>query len=93
MLRYLWLLLLPIAMLLHLLTGSFSLSVGEIFSFLLGEKTRHADILLQVRLPRMLMAVESGAVLALGGLYMQTLVRNPLADPYIMGVTSGAGFG
>lgn len=93
MLRYLWLLLLPIAMLLHLLTGSFSLSVGEIFSFLLGEKTSHADILLQVRLPRMLMAVESGAVLALGGLYMQTLVRNPLADPYIMGVTSGAGFG
>ncbi len=80
-------------MLLHLFTGSFDLSMEEIFKTLAGIETSHSAILLQIRLPRMLMALETGAVLALGGLYMQTLVRNPLADPYIMGVTSGAGLG
>lgn len=91
--RYVLILLLPIAMLLHLFTGSFDISLGEILTTFVGIKGEHAEILFQIRLPRMLMAVESGAILALGGLYMQTLVRNPLADPYIMGVTSGAGLG
>lgn len=91
--RYFLLLLLPITMLVHLLTGSFELSLREVLSALIGIETPHSAILFQIRLPRMLMAVESGAILALGGLYMQTLVRNPLADPYIMGLTSGAGLG
>lgn len=93
MIRYLLILLLPISIILHLLTGSFDLTLGEIFTALSGAPTPHSNILFQIRLPRMLMAIESGSILSLGGLYMQTLVRNPLADPYIMGITSGAGLG
>lgn len=47
----------------------------------------------KLRLPRMLMAILAGASLALSGLQMQTVFRNPLADPHIMGVSAGAGTG
>ncbi len=49
------------------------------------------DIVLQkIRIPRMLMALLSGASLSLAGLLMQTLFRNPLAGPYVLGINSGA---
>ena len=51
------------------------------------------DILLQIRLPRALTALLAGAALSLAGLQMQAVFRNPLADPHIMGVSGGAGFG
>lgn len=47
----------------------------------------------KIRLPRMLTAALAGAALALAGLQMQTIFRNPLADPHIMGVSAGAGTG
>ncbi|MEK0445301.1 MAG: hypothetical protein RLZZ399_622 [Verrucomicrobiota bacterium] len=50
-------------------------------------------ILLQLRLPRIVLAVLAGAHLALAGLIMQSLFGNPLADPYITGVSSGAALG
>lgn len=50
-------------------------------------------ILWNLRLPRMLTAVIAGASLALAGMQMQALFRNPLADPHIMGVSGGAGLG
>ena len=50
-------------------------------------------IFLKLRLPRMLTAVLAGASLALAGLQMQGIFRNPLADPHIMGVSAGAGTG
>ncbi|MBQ8061216.1 MAG: iron ABC transporter permease [Bacteroidales bacterium] len=50
-------------------------------------------IFMKLRLPRMLTAVLAGASLALAGLQMQTIFRNPLADPHIMGVSAGAGTG
>lgn len=50
-------------------------------------------ILMKLRLPRMLTAVLAGASLALAGLQMQSIFRNPLADPHIMGVSAGAGTG
>ena len=50
-------------------------------------------IFMKLRLPRMLTAVLAGASLALAGLQMQSLFRNPLADPHIMGVSAGAGTG
>ncbi|MBQ8919194.1 MAG: iron ABC transporter permease [Acidaminococcaceae bacterium] len=52
-----------------------------------------ADIILDLRLPRILMAVIAGGALALGGVVMQAVIRNPLADPYILGVSSGAALG
>ncbi len=51
------------------------------------------SILMKLRLPRMLTAVLAGANLSLAGLQMQSVFRNPLADPHIMGVSAGAGTG
>ncbi len=50
-------------------------------------------IFTKLRLPRMLISLLAGASLALAGLQMQTIFRNPLADPHIMGVSAGAGTG
>ena len=50
-------------------------------------------IIWQVRLPRVLLAVLVGATLSLGGLVFQALLRNPLAEPYILGVSGGAAIG
>lgn len=50
-------------------------------------------IFMKLRLPRMLSAVFGGACLALSGLQMQSIFRNPLADPHLMGVSAGAGTG
>ena len=52
-----------------------------------------ANILLHLRLPKMLTAILAGASLSVAGLMMQTLFRNPLAGPYILGVSSGASLG
>lgn len=52
-----------------------------------------ASVIFDLRLPRIIMAVLSGGALALGGVVMQALIRNPLADPYILGVSSGAAMG
>lgn len=51
------------------------------------------DIIWQIRLPRVLLGVVAGMGLALGGVVMQATVQNPLADPYILGISSGATFG
>ncbi len=51
------------------------------------------DIIWQIRLPRVLLGVIAGMGLALGGVVMQATVQNPLADPYILGISSGATFG
>ena len=53
----------------------------------------HGTLLTQIRLPRVLTAVLVGASLGLGGAQMQAVFRNPLADPHIMGISSGAGLG
>lgn len=71
------------------------LSVGAMsipFSALWGDGIEH-QIMLSLRLPKALTAVVAGASLALSGLMMQTLFRNPLAGPYILGVSSGATLG
>ncbi|WP_400203368.1 FecCD family ABC transporter permease [Candidatus Methanomassiliicoccus intestinalis] len=50
-------------------------------------------IIMNIRAPRVLMAVFAGMILAIGGCLVQTLLTNPLATPYTLGVSSGAGFG
>ena len=52
-----------------------------------------SDILLHLRLPRMATALFAGAAMALSGSQMQSIFRNPLADPHIMGISSGAALG
>jgi len=57
-----------------------------------GQSSAHA-VINEVRLPRSLTAILAGAALGIAGLQMQTLFRNPLADPYALGVASGASLG
>lgn len=58
-----------------------------------GEGGWNADIVWQLRLPRVLAGAGVGALLAQSGLMMQLLLRNPLADPYVLGASAGAGLG
>ena len=60
-------------------------------SFDLPERTTR--IVMNIRAPRVLMAVFAGAALGLGGCITQSILKNPLATPYTLGVSSGAGFG
>ena len=55
--------------------------------------TLNSQLLLHLRLPKMLTAILAGASLSVAGLMMQTLFRNPLAGPYILGISSGASLG
>lgn len=68
--------------------------VRAIGSVLTGQETGLADaVVVDLRLPRVLLAALVGAALALAGVLYQALFKNPLADPYILGVSSGAGLG
>lgn len=81
--------------------GSSGLSPGDAYkalmnsllpgTFDLPDKTMR--IVMNIRAPRVLMAVFAGASLALGGCITQSILKNPLATPYTLGVSSGAGFG
>ena len=87
---------LVVAFLLSLALGSVAIPLDNVVRILLGgtpDKATWADILWKFRLPKALTALFAGAALAVSGLQMQTLFRNPLADPYILGVSSGASLG
>jgi iron complex transport system permease protein len=88
-------LLLAAAVLLGLGTGPSRLGPGEALRVLLGggAEGSAADIVLAVRLPRALLAVGVGACLSVAGLLFQALLRNPLADPFVLGVSGGAALG
>ena len=58
-----------------------------------GQPGASPEVITGIRLPRITVALIAGASLALGGLQMQSIFRNPLADPHIMGVSAGAGLG
>ena len=75
--------------------GPSALSPGEVWAVLAGEQTSGpaADIVLRVRLPRVLLAIGVGASLAVAGALFQALLRNPLADPFVLGVSGGAALG
>jgi iron complex transport system permease protein len=81
--------------LVDLVWGSIHIPLSELFSIITGKNADpiNTEILLNFRLPKAITAVIAGASLSVAGLLMQTLFRNPLADPYILGVSSGAGLG
>lgn len=83
------LLLAVLAFLASVALGEQTLSLGEA----LTAGTADHDILFSLRLPRVLMAALVGAALAASGAAMQSLLRNPLADPFVLGVSGGAGLG
>lgn len=69
------------------------LVVAVLASLALGSAGLDRELILALRLPRVAAAVGVGALLALAGLAMQVLLRNPLADPYVLGTSGGASVG
>ena len=77
------------------LVGTESISMKEVFRGASQQAVVNPDyeIFVKVRLPRIILAAIVGAALASSGVVFQALLRNPLADPYILGISSGAGLG
>ncbi len=80
---------------LDLAVGSVSIPLSEVWAALCGGETTvaTATIVRSIRLMKAVVAIAAGAALAVSGLQMQTLFRNPLAGPYVLGISSGASFG
>lgn len=76
-------------------TGAAQTSFEQVSASLIGlsNNTFVDSIVWQLRLPRVLLAFLAGSGLAMAGLILQTVTRNPLADPYLFGISSGASFG
>jgi iron complex transport system permease protein len=74
-----------------LVSGSADISTAEIWQALAGNAADHArSVVMDLRLPRALTAFGVGGLLAVAGVLMQVLLRNPLAEPYILGSSGGA---
>lgn len=88
---------LPLVVLLGVSFGAVSFSVKDILSIFFYSASHlpeHLSIIIwEIRLPRALLAIFIGAILAMSGAAMQGLFRNPLADPSLIGVTAGASLG
>jgi iron complex transport system permease protein len=83
-----------LAVFLSVRLGHVSLTTGEVFQALTGGgDPTHRRILLELRLPRALLGVLVGGGLALAGSVFQALLRNPLAEPYILGISGGSAAG
>ena len=88
------LLLAPLSFLFALGMGSVSISWTQLWAILSGhENDVTYSLVMELRLPRAVSAFTTGGMLALAGALMQVLLRNPLADPYILGVSGGASVG
>jgi len=87
--------LLSLALLVGLGVGPSAVTPQDVGNVLFGDPTSDAatDIVLRVRLPRIVLAAVVGAALAVSGVLFQALLRNPLADPYVLGVSGGAALG
>ncbi|MFA6311857.1 MAG: iron ABC transporter permease [Sterolibacterium sp.] len=77
-----------------LATGSVALSPGEVLRALIGDEGGlGGEVVRSLRLPRALAGLACGGLLALAGALMQVLLKNPLADPYVLGISGGASVG
>lgn len=86
------LILTPLLCVSHLLAGQLDISFSEILDSFISfdnKKMEHV-VAREIRFPRMATALLSGSSLALAGLLMQTLFKNPLAGPYVLGINSGS---
>lgn len=83
--------------LLSLTVGQYNIAVSDIGRILgvgpLGVSTMEESVIWQIRLPRLVLGMLVGAALGVGGALMQAVFANPLAEPSVIGVTSGAGVG
>ncbi len=85
-----------VVVVLNLALGSVRIPLKDIFRVLFGQsgvKDSWAFIIQDYRLPKIVTAILAGIALGASGLQMQTMFRNPLADPFILGINSGASLG
>jgi iron complex transport system permease protein len=83
-----------ISLLVSLLSGSITVSGQELLALISGNGDPLAtQVVMELRWPRAVSAFTTGALLSLAGALMQVLLRNPLADPYVLGVSGGAASG
>ena len=85
-----------IAICISLSTGSIYIPISEIFDILIGNESSKSSwqyIILNYRIPKTLTAILVGSSLSTAGLLMQTMFKNPLAGPYVLGISSGASLG
>ncbi len=89
------LIILFLAILFSLKIGSVEISINNMYRLLTLKEVDVSirRIVLDLRLPRILMAIICGAALALAGTVLQSILKNPLADPYLLGISAGAGIG
>lgn len=83
-------------LILNLLLGTVKIPVGDVVGILIGEENENriwTNIIIKSRLPQSLTALMAGAGLGVSGLLMQTVFRNPLAGPSVLGISSGASLG
>ena len=85
--------LLALAITIGMSAGSAAFPVGDWLDALRGDPGPAATILWRVRLPRVVTGALTGGMLAVSGVVFQALLRNPLAEPYLLGVSSGAALG
>ncbi len=92
---FLLFLFLLLSIVIDLKTGSIKSSISDIFRSIIikGNNPQLFVIIKEIRFPRILTAILVGIALPVSGLLLQTLFRNPLAGPYIFGISSGASFG
>lgn len=83
---------LPILILYSATTGSIEVSILDLLKGFLGEQNDQIAIIKDLRFPRILIALLAGAALSVSGVLFQSVMRNPLAEPGIIGVSAGAGF-
>jgi len=82
------------SILFSLLSGSVDITLTQVADSLFSaESNLNSQVLQEIRVPRTLAAFVTGGLLALSGVIMQVLLRNPLADPYILGISGGAAVG
>ncbi len=82
------------SLMIALVSGSSHTSFGDIWHAVFGPgQSLVGDVIGKLRLPRALAAFAAGGLLALAGALMQVLLRNPLADPYVLGLSGGAAVG
>lgn len=88
--------LLVILAIMNISLGSVYIPIQKIFATLMGQSIENEgwrNIILQFRLPKAITAILVGSGLGISGLLMQTLFRNPLAGPFVLGISSGASLG
>jgi iron complex transport system permease protein len=83
----------PVALVLAIGIGAVPIAPGSVLRALFHAASPSATIIRELRLPRVLLAFVVGGSLGVSGAALQALVRNPLADPYLLGLSGGAGLG